>query len=189
MLDDTERAFAACGDEPYEDPAGRPTSVLANVPAGIAFLRAVLARLRGDAALTAGYNQQALAHLAKDERLMRSFVRWNQAGVHWLDGRLGPAERGLAEVLAGLRAAGEAVRRLDGKPTKVFRAVEGGAEFFAGFLANASATTWARYSAPRATWMLRWPPPASAGGRWRKQPATPSGPGARGPGPDPVRAE
>ena len=34
---------------------------------------------------------------------MRSFVRWNQAGVHWLDGRLGPAERGLAEVLAELR--------------------------------------------------------------------------------------
>ena len=135
LLDDTERAFAACGDEPYEDPAGRPTSVLANVPAGIAFLRAVLARLRGDAALAAGYNQQALAHLAEDERLMRSFVRWNQAGVHWLDGRLGPAERGLAEVLAGLRAADEAVRRPDGEPTQVFRAVEGGAEFFAGFLA------------------------------------------------------
>ena len=135
LLDDTERAFAACGDEPYEDPAGRPTSVLANVPAGIAFLRAVLARLRGDAALAAGYNQQALAHLAEDERLMRSFVRWNQAGVHWLDGRLGPAERGLAEVLAGLRAADQAVRRLGGEPTQVFRAVEGGAEFFAGFLA------------------------------------------------------
>jgi len=62
-------------------------------------------------------------------------VRWNQAGVHWLDGRLGPAERGLAEVLAELRAAGEAVRPLGGEPTQVFRAVEGGAEFFAGFLA------------------------------------------------------
>jgi len=136
LLDDTERAFAACGDEPYEEPAGRPTSVLANVPAGIAFLRAVLARLRGNAALSAGYNQQALAHLAEDERLMRSFVRWNQAGVHWLDGRLGPAERGLAEVLAELRPADEAVRRLGGEPTQVFRAVEGGAEFFAGFLAT-----------------------------------------------------
>ena len=135
LLDDTERAFAACGDEPYEDPAGRPTSVLANVPAGIAFLRAVLTKLRGHAALAAGYNQQALAHLAEDERLMRSFVRWNQAGVHWLDGRLGPAERGLAEVLAELRDAGDAVRRPGGEPTQVFRAVEGGAEFFAGFLA------------------------------------------------------
>ena len=41
LLDDAERAFAVSGDEPYEDPAGRPASVLANVPAGIAFLRAV----------------------------------------------------------------------------------------------------------------------------------------------------
>jgi LuxR family maltose regulon positive regulatory protein len=67
---------------------------------------------------------------------MRSFVRWNQAGVHWLDGRLGPAERGLAEVLGELRAAGEAGRRPGGEPTQVVRAVEGGAEFFAGFLAT-----------------------------------------------------
>src|SRR5580692_3162706 len=124
LLDDTERAFAACGDEPYEDPAGRPTSVLANVPGGIAFLRAVLMKLRGQAALAAGYNQQALAHLGEDERLMRSFVRWNQAGVHWLDGRLGPAKRGLAKVLAELRAADEAVRRPGGEPTQIFRAVE-----------------------------------------------------------------
>src|SRR6202044_1065065 len=99
------------------------------------FLRAVLAKLRGKAALAAGCNQQALAHLGEDERLMRCFVRWNQAGVHWLDGRLGPAERGLAEVLAELRAAGEAGRGLGGEPAQVFRAGEGGTEFFAGFLA------------------------------------------------------
>ncbi len=114
LLDDTERAFAACGDEPYEDPAGRPTSVLANVPAGIAFLRAVLARLRGDAALASDYNRQALAQLGEDDWLMRYLVRWNQAAADWLGGRPGPAERGLTEVLAGLRAAGQ---------------------FFAGFLA------------------------------------------------------
>jgi LuxR family maltose regulon positive regulatory protein len=110
-------------------------SVLANVPAGIAFLRATLARLRGDAALAACYNRQALAELGEDEWLMRTFVRWNQAGADWLGGWLGPAERGLAEVLAERRAAGEAVRRAGGEPTEVFRAVAGGAEFFAGFLA------------------------------------------------------
>jgi LuxR family maltose regulon positive regulatory protein len=135
LLDDAERAFAASGDQPYEDPAGRPASVLANVPAGIAFLRASLARLRGDAALAAGYNRQALAHLGEDDWLMRSFVRWNQAGADWLGGRLGPAERGLADVLAELRAADEAVRRAGGEPTEVLHAVEGGAEFFTGFLA------------------------------------------------------
>jgi LuxR family maltose regulon positive regulatory protein len=135
LLDDAERALAAGGDEPYEDPAGRPVSVLANVPVGIAFLRASLARLRGDAALAAGYNRQALDQLAEGEWLMRSFVRWNQAVADWLAGRLGPAERDLAEVLAELRAAGDAIRSVGGEPAEVFRAVEGGAGFFAGFLA------------------------------------------------------
>ena len=37
---------------------------------------------------------------------MRSFVRWNQAAADWLGGRLEPAERGLAEVLAERRAGG-----------------------------------------------------------------------------------
>jgi len=110
LLDDTERAYAACGDEPYEPSLGRPQgdSVLANVPAGIAFLRASLARLRGDAALATDYDRQALAHLGEDDWLMRSFARWNLAVVDWLCGRLGPAERGLAEVLAERRAGGDA---------------------------------------------------------------------------------
>ncbi len=116
LLDDAEHAFAVSGDEPYEPSLGPPQgdSVLANVPAGIAFLRASLARLRGDAALAAGYNRQALAQLGEDEWLMRFFVRWNRAVADWLGGRLGPAERVLAEVLADRRAAG--------------------AGFFAGFL-------------------------------------------------------
>src|SRR5215471_10090982 len=65
LIDDAERAYAVSGDEPYEPSLGRPQgdSVLANVPAGIAFLRASLARLRGDAALAAGYDRQALAQL------------------------------------------------------------------------------------------------------------------------------
>jgi LuxR family maltose regulon positive regulatory protein len=109
LLDDAERAYAAGGDEPYEPSLGPPQgdSVLANVPAGIAFLRASLARLRGDAALADGYNRQALAQLGEDDWLMRSFVRWNQAAGDWLAGRLGPAERGLAEVLAERRAASD----------------------------------------------------------------------------------
>ncbi len=113
LLDDAEHAFAASGDEPYEasgllfTQAGRPVSVLANVPAGIAFLRASLARLRGDAALAADYNRQALAQLGEDDWLMRSFVRWNQAAAEWLTARLGAAERGLAEVLAERQAADE----------------------------------------------------------------------------------
>src|SRR3984957_7172929 len=131
LLDDAESALAASGADPYHDPAGRPVSVLANVPAGIAFLRASLARLRGDAALAAGYNRQALAQLGEDDWLMRSFVRRNRAMTDWLGGRLEPAERGLAEVLAERRAAGDAVRHVGGEPAEAFRAVAGGAEFFA----------------------------------------------------------
>jgi ATP/maltotriose-dependent transcriptional regulator MalT len=109
LLEDAGRAFAVSEDEPYEPSLGPPQgdSVLANVPAGIAFLRASLARLRGDAALAADYNRQALAHLSEDDWLMRSFVHWNQAVADWLAGRLEPAERGLAEVLAERRAANE----------------------------------------------------------------------------------
>ena len=115
LLDDAERAVAVSGDEPYEPSLGPPQgdSVLANVPAGIAFLRASLARLRGDAAHATSYNRQALARLGDDDWLIRSFVRWNQTVTDWLGGRLRPAERGLAEVLAERRA---------------------GVPFFAGFL-------------------------------------------------------
>jgi LuxR family maltose regulon positive regulatory protein len=136
LLDDAERAYAVNGDEPYHDLAGRPVSVLANVPAAIAFLRASVARLRGDAALAVSYNRKAVARLGEDDWLMRSFLRWNEAAADWLSGSLGPAERGLAEVLADLRTADKAVRRTGGRPTEVLRHVEGGAEFFAGFLAS-----------------------------------------------------
>ena len=107
LLDDAERAFAVTGDEPYEPSAGRAVSVLANVPAGIAFLHANLARLRGDAALATDYNRQILAQLGDEDSVMRSYVRWNLAGADWLHGRLGPAERDLTEVLAERRVAGE----------------------------------------------------------------------------------
>ena len=89
LLDDAERAFAVTGDEPYEPSAGRAVSVLANVPAGIAFLHANLARLRGDAALATDYNRQTLAQLGDEDSVIRSYVRWNLASADWLRGRLG----------------------------------------------------------------------------------------------------
>jgi tetratricopeptide (TPR) repeat protein len=45
--------------------------------------------------------------LGEQDWLMRSHVRWNLAVADWLRGRLGPAGRGLAEVTAERRAAGE----------------------------------------------------------------------------------
>jgi LuxR family maltose regulon positive regulatory protein len=67
LLDDAERAFAATGDEPHDPSVPRAVSVLANVPAGIAFLHADLARLRGEATLAADYDRRALAQLGEGE--------------------------------------------------------------------------------------------------------------------------
>jgi LuxR family transcriptional regulator, maltose regulon positive regulatory protein len=107
LLADAKRAFAATGDEPHEPSVGRARSVLTNVPAAIAFLRADLARLRGDAARAVDFDQQALTHLGEDDWLLRSQVAWNLAAAHWLRGELGEAERALADLVAERRAAGE----------------------------------------------------------------------------------
>jgi LuxR family maltose regulon positive regulatory protein len=107
LVADAERAFAATGDEPHEPTVGRALSVLANVPASIAFLRADVARQRGDAARALDFDAQALAHLGEDDWLLRSQVAWNLATVHWMRGELGEAERALAKLVAERVAAGE----------------------------------------------------------------------------------
>ena len=107
LLVQAERAFSVSGDEPHEPSVGRALSVLANVPASIAFLRAELARLRGDAERAVACDQQALAHLGEGDWLLRSMVAWNLAVAQWLRGRLEPAAHALAEVVAERQAAGE----------------------------------------------------------------------------------
>jgi LuxR family maltose regulon positive regulatory protein len=107
LLDDAERAFAATGSQPPEPPVGPAGGVLANVPAGIAFLRAELARLRGDAARAVDWDRQARAQLSESDFFLRTLVDANLAVTDWLRGQLGPAERSLAEALAERRAAGE----------------------------------------------------------------------------------
>jgi LuxR family maltose regulon positive regulatory protein len=106
LLDDAERAFAATGSQPPEPPAGPAGGVLANVPAGIAFLRAELARLRGDAARAADWDRQARALLGESDFYLRTLVRANLAVADWLRGQLGQAERSLVEALAERRAVG-----------------------------------------------------------------------------------
>jgi LuxR family transcriptional regulator, maltose regulon positive regulatory protein len=107
LLASAERAFAASGDEFHEPSVGRALSVLANVPASIAHLRAELARLRGDPARAVACDQQALTHLREDDWILSSMVDWNLAETHWLRGELGEAERALADVVAERVAAGE----------------------------------------------------------------------------------
>jgi LuxR family maltose regulon positive regulatory protein len=107
LLTAAEHASAASGEEPHEPSVGRALSVLANVPASIAFLRAEVARLRGDPERAVAFDQQALEHLVEGDWLLGSQVAWNLAGADWLSGRLAQAEHALAEVVAARRAAGE----------------------------------------------------------------------------------
>jgi LuxR family transcriptional regulator, maltose regulon positive regulatory protein len=107
LLDDAERALAAAGRQPPEPPVGPAGGVLANVPAGIAFLRAELARLRGDAARAVDWDRQARAGLGESDFYLRTLVDGNLAVTHWLRGQPGQAERRLSEALAERRAAGE----------------------------------------------------------------------------------
>ena len=107
LLTDAERAFATIGDEPHRPWVERHLSVLTNIPAHISFLRADLARLRGDADAAETSDETALGYLSQDQWLLGSHVRWNLGVVEWLRGRLGEAERSLAGVFAERRAAGE----------------------------------------------------------------------------------
>jgi LuxR family transcriptional regulator, maltose regulon positive regulatory protein len=109
LLDDAERALADRGDkpeEPFEPSVGRAASVLANVPAGIALARAVLARMHGDAEQTTEFSRQALAQLGEGERMLRSQAEWYLAVADWLCGRLPEAEQALAGLATEQLAAG-----------------------------------------------------------------------------------
>jgi LuxR family transcriptional regulator, maltose regulon positive regulatory protein len=109
LLQTAEHAFAASGEEPAQPSVGISSlgRVLANVPASIAFLRAELARFRGDPERAVAFDQQALGHVGEDDWLLRSQVAWNLAVADWLRGRLAQAEPALAAVVAERRAAGE----------------------------------------------------------------------------------
>jgi LuxR family maltose regulon positive regulatory protein len=107
LLAAAERALAATGEEPHQPSVGRALSVLANVPAAIAFLHADLARLRGDSARAVAYDQEALSHLEKSDWLLGSHVAWNLAVADWMTGRPQQAEQALSEVVAARRAVGE----------------------------------------------------------------------------------
>jgi LuxR family maltose regulon positive regulatory protein len=107
FLEAAEQALATGPSELYEPSIGRDMSMLANVPASIALLRAALVALRGDAQRTTELVRQAQAHLAEDERGPRISVRWNLAQADWMLGRLAEAGCAFAGIVAEGREAGE----------------------------------------------------------------------------------
>ena len=108
LLDDAELAFATFPNDPYEPSVGKEMSMLANVPASIALLRASLAMLRGEAGRTTELVHKAQSHLKQDERGPLISVHWNLALADWMGGRLADAERAFAGIMAQGVEAGEA---------------------------------------------------------------------------------
>jgi LuxR family maltose regulon positive regulatory protein len=108
MIDDAERAYAATADEPYEPPVGQAIGLLANVPAWISYMRAEIARMRGDTAQALECSRQALAQLRDGDSWLRLMMcsSW-VAAIDWLCGRLEQAERGLAEAVGERWSVGE----------------------------------------------------------------------------------
>jgi LuxR family transcriptional regulator, maltose regulon positive regulatory protein len=109
LLDDAERALADRGDqpeEPYEPSVGRSASMVANVPAGIALARAMLAGMQGDAERTTEFSRQALAELDEGEGMLRSLADFHLALAEWLHGRVVEAEQALASLVPEQRATG-----------------------------------------------------------------------------------
>jgi LuxR family transcriptional regulator, maltose regulon positive regulatory protein len=104
LLDDAERAFADAGDEPYQPAVGRAASLVANIPAATARLRASAAHLRGDATQTIVFARRALAELDEGEWMLESLTRWHLVGAEWLRGQPAEAERGFHSAISSIAA-------------------------------------------------------------------------------------
>jgi len=110
-----ERAPAELLDEPFVATIGRENSELANVPATSAFVRAVLASRRGDAADADAYARRTLQLATPEDRQLRAVARALPAEASWLAGRLDEAE--------ALLEAAIAEREVDAQPYLATRAL------------------------------------------------------------------
>jgi LuxR family maltose regulon positive regulatory protein len=107
LLDDAERGLSIASSTPYTPSIGPSMSMLANVPAGIALLRAGVAGSHGDATRTRTWAHAALALLAEHEQGPRVSVRWNRAIAAWIQGNVEEAERAFAALMADGRSANQ----------------------------------------------------------------------------------
>ena len=104
-----EAALRAPGEpsDAHDPSVGRAASVLTNLPAATAVMRADLARLRGEAERAGAFAREALSRVAPEDRLLASLARYHVSVADWMMGRLAEAEQGLMEVVEERRIAGE----------------------------------------------------------------------------------
>ncbi len=106
-LDAAERAFVENGGEQAE-PSSDPNAMLvANVPAAVAFWRAYVAELRGDAERAVEFDRQSLAALGDDESVLSSVVHMHLAAIKILSGDVREVEQDLETNFQCLQSTGE----------------------------------------------------------------------------------
>jgi LuxR family transcriptional regulator, maltose regulon positive regulatory protein len=91
--------------EPPEPPGGTPSGP-ANIAGILAWVRAELARRRGDADATIRFAHKTLALADADDQFLGYFGRWNLAVGTLLGGRAADAHAALGELAADLSAVG-----------------------------------------------------------------------------------
>lgn len=109
---DRTEALAAQAERAFLDAPGRSSAVptdagvVAEVPAAVALVRALIAGARGQGQAMAAFARSALEHMAEQEVAPRFLARWiTVMGADWMEGRLVEAEHAYAELLAEGRAA------------------------------------------------------------------------------------
>ena len=103
-FEDAERAIENAASEPFEPTIGRESSMLANVPASLALLRASAIIMRGETGRAVDLIRLAESLLSPDETGPRYSVRWNMALVEWMRGHMVAAERAFTDIVADGRA-------------------------------------------------------------------------------------
>lgn len=106
-LDTAERAAATAPREPYEPSVGNSASLVANVPAAVAFWRAYIAELHGDTEQANSLDRRALTELGDDQSALASVVRLHLRTTQLLGGEMRDAERDVTSAIAAFQSAGQ----------------------------------------------------------------------------------
>jgi LuxR family transcriptional regulator, maltose regulon positive regulatory protein len=106
-LDAAQRAFDTGSDDVYQPSVGDTASLVANVPAAVAFWRASVAELRGDLKGAVAFDRRALAELGDSESVLAAAARLHLRTAELADGDLGDADGDVRSSIAAFRAAGQ----------------------------------------------------------------------------------
>ncbi|MGA7671736.1 MAG: LuxR C-terminal-related transcriptional regulator [Nitrolancea sp.] len=106
-LDAAEEAVAETPSEGAESSGDGSASLVANIPAAVAYWRAYIAELRGDAERAITFDRQSLAALGENESVLTSIVRVHLCTIELLSGEVRQVEQPLEAHFHVLQSLGE----------------------------------------------------------------------------------